>query len=350
MQEVLIHQQNVLADLDQLDRITRFAELMATGKCTIPKELQNNPGDCLAISLQARAWQMNPFAVAQKSYVIKGKLGYEAQLVNAVITRHAPIVGRPQFNYSDGWDGVLKKFRVMQGQNGAYTVPDWKPEDEVGLWCEVSATLMGEDEPRVLRLMLSQAYPRQSTQWATDPKQQLSYTTLKKWARLHCPDVVLGIYTPEEIQYQDKEEKDITPEGGLKARLKAHGESVTDRQESKEPPAGAVIDHPDGETLAGTENTPTEHPQKTPQEVKEDTSSRLRSRLRRKLREQKQVPMAEVKESDRSALQMAVDSIASCKTVSELEECGKDLEGMIHPDLKHEAVAAYRKQKAALQQ
>ena len=98
MQELA--QQNVLSDLDRLDRITRFAELMATGKCTIPKELQNSPGDCLAISLQAQAWQMNPYAVAQKSHVIKGKIGYEAQLVNAVITRHAPITGRPCLLYT----------------------------------------------------------------------------------------------------------------------------------------------------------------------------------------------------------------------------------------------------------
>ncbi len=338
-------QQNVLGDLDTLDRITRFAELMATGRCTIPKELQDNPGDCLAISLQAAAWQMNPFAVAQKSHVIKGKIGYEAQLVNAVITRHAPITGRPQFAYSDGWEQVLNKFKVVQGNNGPYTVPNWSPADEAGLWCEISATMTGEDEPRVLRMMLSQAHPRLSTQWATDPKQQLSYTALKKWARLHCPDVVLGIYTPEEIQHRDRPEKDITPEGGLKARLKSGGESVTVRTASHSPPAGGVTGTTDGEELAGTENTPTEHTQETTQEVKEDTAGRLR----RKLREQNQVPLAEVTSDDRNTLQMAVDSIVSCKTASELETCGKDLEGMIHPDLKGEAVKAYKRQMSALQ-
>ena len=337
-----IAQQNVLGNLDQLDRITRFAELMATGKCTIPKELQNNPGDCLAISLQAQAWQMNPYAVAQKSHVIKGKIGYEAQLVNAVITRHAPITGRPQFHYSDGWEKVLNKFRVVQGNNGPYTVPDWKPEDEQGLWCEVSATMIGEDEPRILRMLLSQAHPRLSTQWATDPKQQLSYTTLKKWARLHCPDVVLGIYTPEELQQRPQAEKDITPETDLKARLRAQGEELTVRTASHQPPARAAANRPEGEELTGTENTPIEHTQK---EDEEDTAERLR----RKLRKQGAVPIAEPDEKDHEALKMANDSLKSCRTVEELQQCAEDLKELLHPDLVGEARKVFKQCMTALQ-
>lgn len=345
MQEVLIQQQNVLGDLDQLDRIVRFAELMATGRCTVPKELHNNTGDCLAISLQAQAWQMNPFAVAQKSHVIKGKIGYEAQLVNAVITRYAPITGRLQFHYSEGWEKVLNKFRTVQSNNGPYTVPDWKPEDEAGLWCEVSATMIGEDEPRVLRLMLSQAQPRMSTQWATDPKQQLSYTTLKKWARLYCPDVVIGIYTPEELQHRERPEKDITPQNDLKARLKAQGESVTVRTGSSSPSAGTAASHTGGEELASTENTTIEHTQETTQEVKEDRGSRLR----RKLREQGQVPVAEPTEKDEQALDMAVNSLRSCKTVDELQQCAEDLKDLLHPDHVGTARKVFKQQMTVLQ-
>ena len=338
MQAITDHQ-NVLGDLDTLDRITRFAELMASGKCTIPKEFQNNPGDCLAVSLQAAAWQMNPYAVAQKTHVIKGKIGYEAQLINAVITRHAPITGRPQFHYSEGWEKVLNKFKTVQGNNGSYTVPDWKPGDEEGLWCEVSATMIGEEEPRVLRMLLSQAQPRMSTQWATDPKQQLSYTTLKKWARLHCPDVVLGIYTPEERQQQAQHEKDVTP---LKSRLKEHSEELPARTASNQPSARRETSPPDGEELAGTESTNTDY-KHTVQQEKE-----RQQRLRDILRDQNQVPLAEPNDNDRSTLQMALDSISSCKTVDELKECGKDLDGMVHPDLKDQAVKAYKRQMSAL--
>ena len=175
---------------------------MASAKASIPAELQGNPGDCLAVCLQAAAWGMNPFSVAQKAHVIKGKLGYEAQLINAVITRWAPITGRLDYRFSDGWERIIGKTATKAGKNGDYQVPGWQPKDEDGLWCEVSGLLHNEVEPRVLRVMLTQAWPRQSTNWANDPKQQLAYTAIKRWARLHCPDVILGIYTPEELNGQ----------------------------------------------------------------------------------------------------------------------------------------------------
>ena len=337
MNEITPAQQNVLGDMDALERIIQFAELMASGRCTVPKDYQGNPGDCLALSLQAQAWGMNPFTVAQKSFVIKGKLGYEAQLVNAVITRHAPITGRPQFHYSDGWERVLGKFKTVQGEKGPYNVPNWQPRDEEGLWCEVSATVIGEDEPRVTRMLLVQAHPRQSTQWATDPKQQLSYACMKRWARLHCPDVILGIYTSEEIEIRESPEKDVTP---LKAALNQQGESLTARKESNPPSARTATDHPDGEELTGTESTPENTP-KEHTEVK-DTAQAQTERVRQKLRAQKQVPIAEPSEQDRETLQMAIDSMASCDSVEQLEECGKDLEGMLHPELVKQARAVYR--------
>lgn len=200
----MINQQNILADMAGLDRIVHFAELMASAKASIPQELQNNTGDCLAVCLQAAAWQMNPFAVAQKTHVIKGKLGYEAQLVNAVITRWAPIQGRLSYTFSDGWERITGKTQIKQGKNGDYQVPAWAAKDEEGLWCEVSGLLHDENQPRTLRVMLTQAWPRQSTNWANDPKQQLAYAAVKRWARLHCPDVILGIYTPEELNRRDQ--------------------------------------------------------------------------------------------------------------------------------------------------
>ena len=343
MNDVIPAQQNVLDDMDTLDRIIKFAELMASGRCTLPKEYHNNPGDCLALSLQAQAWGMNPFTVAQKSYVIKGKLGYEAQLVNAVITRHAPITGRPQFRYSDGWEKVLGKFRTVKGQNGPYKAPDWQPKDEEGLWCEVSATMIGEAEPRVVRMLLVQAHPRQSTQWATDPKQQLSYACMRRWARLHCPDVILGVFTADEMKDREPGEKDVTP---LKAALSQQGESVTVRKDSKQPPVRSDADHPDGEKLTGTENTP----KTTHKDYTEcvDTAKDRTDGIRKILHEQKQVPITEPNEQDRATLQMAIDSIASCDSIEQLKECGGDLEGKLHPEFVKEVRVAYKRRMAEL--
>jgi hypothetical protein len=47
--------------------------------------------------------------------------------------------------------------------------------------------------------MMSQCYPRFSTQWATDPKMQISYVAVRKWARQNTPGVILGVYTEDEM-------------------------------------------------------------------------------------------------------------------------------------------------------
>jgi hypothetical protein len=36
--------------------------------------------------------------------------------------------------------------------------------------------------------------------WVSDPRQQLAYLATKRWARLHAPDVMLGVYTVDELQ------------------------------------------------------------------------------------------------------------------------------------------------------
>jgi hypothetical protein len=50
---------------------------------------------------------------------------------------------------------------------------------------------------------------RNSPLWVSDPRQQLAYLAIKRWSRLYTPDVILGVYTPDEIV--EREELDVTP-------------------------------------------------------------------------------------------------------------------------------------------
>lgn len=183
---------------DSLDRMMRLADFMSQAKSTVPVHLKS-PGDCLAVIMQSMQWGMNPFAVAQKTFLVHGTLGYEAQLVNAVITSRAPITGRLNFEWFGNWGNIIGKFTEKMGDKGKYKVPAWSHVDEAGLGVRVYATFIGEQEPRILDLMLTQAQTRNSTLWAEDPRQQLAYLATKRWARLYCPDVILGVYTSDEI-------------------------------------------------------------------------------------------------------------------------------------------------------
>lgn len=189
----------MLSDDKQMDRIIRFAEIMATGRATIPKELQN-VGDCMAITMQAMSWKMNPISVAQKIFFINGKIGYEAQLVAAAITNSGAIEGDFDFEWYGPWEKVIGKFEIKKNEKGQeYRVPGWRLADEAGIGIKVWATRIGESKPKVMDVLLAQARTRNSTQWADDPKQQLAYLAEKKWARLYTPGVILGVYTRDEL-------------------------------------------------------------------------------------------------------------------------------------------------------
>ena len=78
------HVTSIMLNGDLMNTINQMATMMANGNCTIPDHLQGNHADCYAIALQACQWMMNPFQVAQKTHLVNGTIGYEAQLVNAV--------------------------------------------------------------------------------------------------------------------------------------------------------------------------------------------------------------------------------------------------------------------------
>lgn len=190
----------LLMDMAAMDRLERIADIMASGKTTVPQHLRGSKGDCFAISLQSMQWGMNPFAVAQKTHLVNGTLGYEAQLVAAVINNSGLVTSRFQFDWYGPWDKVIGKFAVKRGDKGEYRVPGWTFADEEGCGVRVWATLKGEENPRTLELLLAQARTRNSTLWADDPKQQLAYLAQKRWARLFAPDVILGVYSADELQ------------------------------------------------------------------------------------------------------------------------------------------------------
>lgn len=225
--------QQITLDDNLFNKCNRLAEMMAKGACTVPKHLQGNVGDCFAIIGQSLRWGMDPYAVAQKTHLVNGTLGYEAQLVIAVINNRAPIVDRIKFEYFGDWSKVKGK--------------DDKSTD-IGVICR--ATFKGDDEPTELSLTMAQVGTvRNSPLWTADPRQQLAYLAAKRFSRLHCPDVILGVYTPDELADRGNEApRNITPKA-----QNAGASALLDRVKPKQPTAEApVIEYYDTSELLST--------------------------------------------------------------------------------------------------
>lgn len=176
---------DILLNAPAMVQIMKLAEIMSKGVATVPKHLQGQTSDCLAIIMQAHQWGMSPFIVAQKTYLINGIMGYESQLVNAVITSSGAINGR--FNY------------------------EYK-EDKGSLECRVGAVLNGDETITWGEwLAINTVTTKNSPLWKTNPKQQLAYLQVKNWARLYCPSAIMGVYTNDELQQVSPEEFDVVP-------------------------------------------------------------------------------------------------------------------------------------------
>ncbi|OGV45823.1 MAG: hypothetical protein A2017_18150 [Lentisphaerae bacterium GWF2_44_16] len=193
--------------------VEKMAGIMASARCMIPEHLAGKPEDCFAVILQSMQWEMNPFAVAQKTHLVHGILGYEAQLVNAVVMNSGAISGHFEYEFYGPWENVIGKFQIKTGKNGnEYQVPAWTLQDEKGCGVKISATLKKTGKTKTLDLLLSQATVRNSTLWASDPKQQLAYLGVKRWSRLYAPGAIMGVYTPDELEESDNPpEKNVTP-------------------------------------------------------------------------------------------------------------------------------------------
>lgn len=154
-----------------MDQAVRMAEMMAKGRL-VPQHLQSSPGDCLMVIEQATRWGMSPFAVAQATSVIQGRLMFEGKLVAAALHTSGALATRLSYDYTG--EGASRVVRV-------------------------SAVLAGETDPRFVDVRLADAKTT-NKMWTTQPDQQLAYHGARVWARRYAPEVMLGVYAPEEME------------------------------------------------------------------------------------------------------------------------------------------------------
>lgn len=150
-----------------------IAKLMSISGICIRPVFRGNVGSCLAIVLQAMKWGADPFAVANKAFVVNDQLSYESQLIHAIVNSSPALSERLRATYSG--DGPTRQ-------------------------CLVVGMIRGEAEGReYLSPAFDKITPKNSPLWKTDPDQQLFYYSTRAWARRWVPEILLGIYAPDEV-------------------------------------------------------------------------------------------------------------------------------------------------------
>ncbi|HYE07699.1 MAG TPA: recombinase RecT [Planctomycetota bacterium] len=157
--------------------IEKLAALMAK-MGTMPDHLKDKPADCFRIVVQAAKWGMDPFAVAECTSLVHGRLCWEGKLVAAALTAMNAI------------DGRLVYETTGSGQDAAITVTG-KPRG--GELCSIRGTV--KDWRTVTKGRDGGIIPNA---WDKDPMSMLVYRGTRQWARLYAPEALLGVVTPDE--------------------------------------------------------------------------------------------------------------------------------------------------------
>ncbi len=162
--------------------VVTLAEMMSRAGQAVPKHCRGEPGICFAIASRALVWEMDPFAVATKTYVVNDAVAYEAQLVASLIHTRAPIIGRPRYTFIGSGDDLQCKIT-------------WKDE--------------ADSEPmEYLSPKIGTITPKNSPLWKSHPDQQLGYHSIRAMARRYYPELLLGVYTPDEMPQVQAERSD----------------------------------------------------------------------------------------------------------------------------------------------
>jgi hypothetical protein len=176
------------------------AKLMAISGPAIPLYMRGNPGICYAIVVRAVRWGMDPFFVAEQSYLVKNpktgeeKIAFMAQLIIAVINARAPL--------------QRKLWAVYVGQGDAMMATIWglprgqtEPLDYETPTLKELIDVKGRND---------YGNVKGSPLYDNDPKQALWYYGARAFCRRHFPEVLAGVYDGDELT--DMAPKDVTPE------------------------------------------------------------------------------------------------------------------------------------------
>ncbi len=196
-----------------LGELVRFSDLMARADVMLPAHLRNRPALCLAVTMRAQQWKMDPFALAMETYQAKegAPIAYQAKVFVAALRQCAGI--RLQFRYEGELVITDKPVTSARGNEIA------KRTAGGSLRCIAYATVGGQvleyETPSLDEITI-----KNSPGWHNTPRDQLAYFAGRGWTRRYEPGVMMGAYSVDEVESMQPI-RDVTPKENPMAALAA---------------------------------------------------------------------------------------------------------------------------------
>lgn len=171
-----------------------FAQLQRGSKLfaesgLVPDHFRNNVGGCFVALQLASQLGVNPFMLMQRMYVVKGKIGIEAQVAIAVANQRGIFTGPIEYEFAGSIEkkdrSCTAKATLSATKKEVSLTIDWRTVEAEG-W-------MTKD----------------GSKWRTMPDQMFRYRTAAWLIRTYAPEVLMGLNTADELE--DAKTIDITP-------------------------------------------------------------------------------------------------------------------------------------------
>lgn len=168
---------NVWNDKEQFNQLLRVADMLSKTSI-IPQTYQGKPQDCFVAIEMAIRMNLSPMVVMQNMYVVKGKPSWAGQACTMLINS-------------------CGKFRdvkhIYTGEKGT---------ENRG--CYVEATRIDDSEKitgvEVTIQMAKAEGWTSNSKWRNMPELMLAYRASAFFARVYCPEALMGVQTYEEVE------------------------------------------------------------------------------------------------------------------------------------------------------
>ena len=176
---------SIFSTIEKFELAQRVAAVFASSDM-VPAHYRKKPSNVLIAMNMAERMGLDPFMVMGKTYIIKGKIGIEATLAIALI------------NSSGKFEPLQYKFNEAKTECFAYAK-------------SVQTGGLREGSTVSLKMAKDEGW---GAKWRTLPELMLQYRSAVFFARVYCPEAIMGLYTKDELIDIDnsKGAKNVTPE------------------------------------------------------------------------------------------------------------------------------------------
>jgi hypothetical protein len=226
----------------------RMANAMAASTI-IPKDYQGNASNTLIAIEMASRLGTSPMQVMQNLFVINGRPSWSSQYIIAVINSSKKYKHELKFELTGTGDNM---------QCYAWTTD----RDGKEIRGPIISMQMAKDEGWV---------QKNGSKWKTMPEVMIRYRAASFFGRLYCSDMIMGIYSQEEVYELDESDYYISTQESAETTIARNANAevidanVVTSNEPADPSPTPIVDESTGEVIEPSVSA-SENPQATPPE------------------------------------------------------------------------------------